>query len=79
MRSTERVKAPLVCSILALIVNFCLNFILIYGRFGFPKLGVTGAAIGTLASSTVNVVALCFKGIEQIFEIDERGEKDEII
>ena len=60
MRSTERVKAPLVCSVLALIVNFCLNFVLIYGRFGFPKLGVTGAAIGTLASSTVNVVALCF-------------------
>ena len=59
MRATERVKAPLFCSILALIVNFCLNFVLIYGRFGFPKLGPTGAAIGTLASSIVNIIALC--------------------
>lgn len=60
MRSTERVKAPLVCSILALIVNFCLNFVLIYGRFGFPKMGPTGVAIGTLVSASVNVAALCF-------------------
>jgi len=58
MRSTERVKAPLYSSILGLIVNFCLNFVLIYGRFGFPKLGPTGAAIGTLASSIVSLIAL---------------------
>lgn len=59
MRATERVKAPLFCSILALVVNFCLNYVLIYGRFGFPKMGPTGAAIGTLASSIVNIIALC--------------------
>ena len=59
MRATERVKAPLICSILGLIVNFCLNYVLIYGRFGFPKLGPVGAAIGTLASSIVIVTALC--------------------
>lgn len=34
MRSTERVKPPLISSILALITNFILNWILIYGRFG---------------------------------------------
>lgn len=38
MRSTERVKAPLISSILALITNFILNWILIYGRFGMPKM-----------------------------------------
>ncbi len=57
-RSTERVKLPLICSIVGLCVNFCLNFVLIYGRFGFPKLGPAGAAIGTLASAVVNLILL---------------------
>lgn len=39
LRSTERVKAPLICSIVGLVVNFCLNFVLIYGKFGAPKMG----------------------------------------
>ena len=60
MRSTERVKAPLISSILGLIVNFSLNFVLIYGRFGMPKMGVAGAAVGTLVSAVVNLIALCF-------------------
>lgn len=58
MRSTERVKIPLVCSVVGLVVNFCLNWVLIYGRFGFPKMGPAGAAIGTLCSGVVNLVLL---------------------
>lgn len=58
MRSTERVKAPLVCSILALVTNFVLNWILIYGRFGMPRMGAAGAAVGTLVSSVVNLAGL---------------------
>lgn len=58
LRTTDRVKAPLICSIVSLIVNFCLNFVLIYGRFGFPKMGATGAAIGTLIASFVNFTGL---------------------
>ncbi len=57
-RTTERVKVPLVCSIVGLCVNFCLNFVLIYGRFGFPKMGAAGAAVGTLASAIVNLILL---------------------
>ncbi len=61
MRSTERVKAPLISSIAALITNFVLNWILIYGRLGMPKMGAAGAAVGTLASGIVNVIVLlCF-------------------
>lgn len=59
LRTTDRVKAPLICSIFSLIVNFFLNFVLIYGRFGFPKLGATGAAVGTLVASFANFAALC--------------------
>ena len=58
LRSTERVKAPLFCSVVGLIVNFCLNFVLIHGYFGMPKMGAAGAAVGTLASSIVNFVLL---------------------
>ena len=58
MRSTERVKPPLISSILALITNFILNWILIYGRFGMPKMGAAGAAVGTLVSGIVNVFVL---------------------
>lgn len=58
MRATERVKAPLFCSIASLVVNFVLNFVLIYGRYGAPKMGVAGAAVGTLASGIVNLLLL---------------------
>ncbi|RRK30135.1 MATE family efflux transporter [Schaedlerella arabinosiphila] len=58
MRSTERVKPPLISSVLALITNFILNWILIYGRFGTPKMGAAGAAVGTLVSGVVNVLVL---------------------
>ncbi len=58
MRSTERVKPPLFASILALITNFVLNWVLIYGRFGMPKMGAAGAAVGTLVSGIVNVTLL---------------------
>lgn len=58
MRSTERVRPPLISSVMGLITNFILNWILIYGRFGMPKMGVAGAAVGTLASAMVNLLML---------------------
>lgn len=58
MRSTERVKAPLFSSMAALVTNFVFNWILIYGRFGFPKMGAAGAAVGTLVSGIVNLAIL---------------------
>ncbi len=59
MRSTGRVKPPLVCSCVGLVVNFSLNWTLIYGHFGMPKMGAAGAAVGTLASAAVNLLLLC--------------------
>ena len=58
MRSTERVKAPLFCSVVALGVNFCINWLLINGNWGCPKLGPAGAAIGTLVSTAINFLLL---------------------
>ena len=43
-------KYPMYATLLANIVNVVLNYVLIFGKFGFPKMGIVGAAVGTLAS-----------------------------
>lgn len=55
LRETGNTVLPMIASIIAVIVNFCINYILIFGRFGFPQLGVTGAAIGTVVSRVVEM------------------------
>ncbi len=60
LRATERVKPCLFTSIVSLLVNFSLNWVLIYGRFGMPKMGVAGAAVGTVVSSLVSVILILF-------------------
>ena len=43
-------KPPMYATILANVVNIGLNYVLIFGKFGFPQMGIVGAAIGTLTS-----------------------------
>ncbi len=43
-------KYPMYATILANIVNVFLNYVLIFGKFGLPEMGIVGAAVGTLAS-----------------------------
>lgn len=50
MRSVRTVNISFYISIMSLIVNVCINYTLIYGNFGFPEMGVRGAAIGTLVA-----------------------------
>ena len=51
-------KYPMYATILANIINIVLNYLLIFGSFGFPKLGIVGAAIGTLFSRIIMVYFL---------------------
>lgn len=51
-------KYPMYATILANLVNVGLNYLLIFGHFGFPKLGIVGAAYGTLASRFIMVAYL---------------------
>jgi len=50
LRSVETVRIAFVISCISLVVNVSINYTLIYGRFGFPELGIRGAAIGTMIS-----------------------------
>mgnify|MGYP002235905368 CR=1 FL=1 len=45
LRETGNTVLPMKASVIAVIVNFCINYILIFGNFGFPRLGVIGAAL----------------------------------
>ena len=43
-------RYPMYATLIANVVNVVLNYILIFGKFGFPELGIIGAAYGTLVS-----------------------------
>jgi MATE family multidrug resistance protein len=46
----------MIASIVANVINVLLNYLLIYGKFGFPRLEVEGAAIGTFISRIAMVI-----------------------
>ncbi|AUC75750.1 MATE family efflux transporter [Olleya sp. Bg11-27] len=51
-------KYPMYATILANLINVLLNYLLIFGKFGFPELGIVGAAYGTLVSRIIMVFYL---------------------
>tara|TARA_B110000003_G_scaffold53347_1_gene53065 strand:+ start:9167 stop:10561 length:1395 start_codon:yes stop_codon:yes gene_type:complete len=51
-------KYPMYATILANIINIILNYILIFGKFGFSPMGIVGAAYGTLFSRLIMVIYL---------------------
>ena len=55
MRSVERVGVSTVAYATSFVTNFIINYLLIFGSFGFAKMGVKGAAIGTLVARLVEL------------------------
>ena len=53
LRETGETILPMKAGITAVCVNLCFNYLLIFGKFGFPKLGAEGAAIATVISRFV--------------------------
>ncbi|MFI3236922.1 MAG: MATE family efflux transporter [Lachnospiraceae bacterium] len=58
LRSIEVVKIAFYLSLSTLLINCSINWVLIYGRFGFPCMGISGAAIGTLVARIVELIIL---------------------
>ena len=56
LRETGETVVPMRASFAAVLINLVLNYILIYGKFGFPVLGVAGAAIATAISRIVQAL-----------------------
>ncbi len=57
-RSTGRPRVTLIAGIIGIGVNISLNYIFIFGHFGFPELGATGAAVATVVSKIVELLVL---------------------
>ena len=55
LRETGQTMVPMVGGIIAVFVNLALNFVLIFGYFGAPAMGVRGAALATVISRYVEL------------------------
>ena len=58
LRSIGEVKLPMLVTVSALALNIALSYILIFGTFGFPALGIHGAAISAVIARVSECVAL---------------------
>lgn len=56
----SQTKYPMYATVIANVLNIALNYLLIFGNFGFPEMGIVGAAIGTLVSRFLMVFYLWF-------------------
>ena len=56
LRECGLATPPMISGVAAVLVNLILNYILIFGHFGAPKLGVVGAAIATVISRYVELI-----------------------
>ena len=58
LRAVNRVKAPVIISCFTIFINIIFNYILIFGKFGAPAMGVVGAAIATLLARVAEATAI---------------------
>ena len=66
LRESGETKVPMIASVCALLVNLVGNYILIFGHFGAPALGVVGAAVATVCSRVVEAaVVIVYTHVKQ--------------
>ena len=58
LRETGNTRLPMIASISAVATNAVFNYLLIFGKFGFPRLGVAGAALATVLSRYVELTVI---------------------
>ena len=88
LRETGETVAPMVAGFIAVITNCVFNWLLIFGKFGFPQLGIEGAAIATNISRYVECAIIIlfvlrkrnrftyFKGAFKSFHIPRKTFSD---
>ena len=59
-RATGNTRLPMLAISLSLVVKLLLNYLLIYGNFGFPELGIAGASLSTLIAKAIELSLLLF-------------------
>ncbi len=83
MRSVERVIISTVVYSVSLVTNIILNWILIFGKFGLPELGIRGAAISTCISRIIEFIIVliysCRKDNPVHFRIKEIFVHDKLL
>ncbi len=68
LRSVETVRIGFVINAVSLVVNISLNYMLIFGHFGCPEMGVKGAAIATLTARYFEFIIVAF----YVFRLDKK-------
>lgn len=58
MRSIGQVRLPLVAGVVSMLVNVVMNYLLIFGKLGFPAMGASGAAIASVLACFVQLVII---------------------
>lgn len=58
LRSMNYVRIPVIITSISIVVNIFFNYSMIFGHFGFPEMGVAGAALATLIARVVECASL---------------------
>ena len=58
LRETGETKVPMLCGMVSVLINLFLNYVLIFGKFGAPVLGVRGAAIATVIARFAELIII---------------------
>ncbi len=61
LKDTGETVSPMIASVIAIFVNLVLNYLLIFGSFGFPRLGVVGAALATVIARYLEAAYLIIR------------------
>ena len=65
-----RTRPVMVSAAVAMVVNIFMNYVLIFGKLGFPALGIKGAAIGTLCGSFAALAVLMVVYVRRVYRVE---------
>ena len=68
IRSVGVNNLSFIASLCSFFVNIGANYVLIFGKFGFPEMGVAGAALGTVIARVVETTIMC----TYVFRVDKK-------